>query len=87
MAFNNTAQQYTVTATATHLPASPVLNQVTLTAKSTNSGVVYLGFSASVTSSNGYALEKGTSVTLKVADNSSIYVVGTASDILSTIGS
>lgn len=87
MALNNFVQQYTVTITATALANQPVFNQVTVTAKSTNTGIVYLGFSSSVSSSNGYPLEKGQSVVLKPGNTDAVYVVGTANDILSTIGS
>lgn len=84
---NSFVQQYTVTAPATALASNQVFNTVTFTAKSTNTGIVYLGFSSGVTSSNGYALEKGTSVTLRIANTNQVFVVGTASDVLSVIGS
>ena len=84
---NSFVQQYTVTASAVALANNPVFNTVTFTAKSTNTGIVYLGFSSGVTSSNGYALEKGTSVTLSIANTNQVFVVGTASDVLSLIGS
>ncbi len=87
MALNNFVQQYTVTASATALSNNPVFNQMTLTAKSTNTGIVYVGFSSSVSSSNGYPLEKGTSVVLKPGNADAVYIVGTASDIVSAIGS
>ena len=84
---NSFVIQYTVTATATALANNQVFNTVTFTAKSTNTGAVALGFSSTVTTSTGYLLEKGTSVTLRIANTDQVYVVGTASDILSVIGS
>jgi hypothetical protein len=87
--FNTNAfvQQYTMTAGAVALASNPVFNQVTLTAKSTNTGIVYVGLSSSTSSANGYALEKGASVTVKVANANQLFVIGTAADILSVIGS
>lgn len=87
MAFNPFAQQVTISGTAAQLNANPVFNSVTLTAKSTNTGNVAIGFSSAVTTGNGYLLEKGNSVTIKVPNANAIYVVGTASDVLSVIGS
>jgi hypothetical protein len=87
MPLNNFVQQYTVTATATALANNPVYTSVFLTAKSTNTGIVYVGFSSAVSSSNGYPLEKGTSVVLKPGNTDAIYIVGTASDVVSAIGS
>ena len=84
---NSFVQQYTVTASAVALADHQVINSVTISAKSTNTGIAYLGFSSGVTSANGYPLEKGTSVTLRIANTNQIYVVGTASDVVSTIGS
>ena len=79
--------QETVGATEQQLPANPVVNSITLKASSTNTGTVYIGNSSGVSSSNGYALEKGDLVTLKLADTSQVFYVGTASDVLSVIGS
>ncbi len=84
---NSFAFQYVVTASAVALAANQVFNTVTFAAKSTNTGSVYLGFSSTVDSTHGYILEKGTSVTLRIANTDQVYVIGTASDVLSVIGS
>ena len=81
--------QYTVTATETALPSAPLQKQITFSAKSTNTGITYIGTSSGVSSSNGYPLEKGTSVTFKLGGNSNaniFFIVGTASDILGYAG-
>lgn len=84
---NSFVQQVVVSATAQQLAANQVFDSITLTAKSTNTGVVYIGFSSGVTSSNGYALEKGTSVKMRIANANQIWIIGTASDVFSVIGS
>jgi len=77
--------QETVAATSTQMPNIPTQQQVTFTAKSTNTGIVYIGTSSTVSSANGYALEKGTSVTfvIGVGNTNQFYYIGTASDVLS----
>jgi hypothetical protein len=84
---NSFVQQVVVSATAQQLAANQVFDSITLAAKASNTGVVYIGFSSGVTSSNGYALDKGLSVKLRIADASQIWIVGTASDVFSAIGS
>lgn len=87
MAFNGFVQQVTISATATALAANQILNNMTLTAKSTNTGVIGIGFSNAVTTGNGYILEKGQTVTIKVANAAAVFVIGTANDVMSVIGS
>jgi len=47
-----------------------------------------LGNIAAVTSSTGYILEKGQSVTVELAggNTAAFYIIGTAGDVLSVIG-
>ena len=79
--------QETVSASAQQLPNSQIFNNVTLMAKSTNVGIVYIGNSSAVSSTTGYPLEKGTSVSIKVDNLNQIFYVGTAADVFSVIGS
>ena len=79
--------RYTVTASAVALAANQVFSSVTFTAKSTNTGSVFLGFSSIDSATTGYELEKGQSVTLRIANTDQVFVFGTAADILSVIGS
>jgi len=81
------AIQSTVSASAQQLGNNAVVDGVTLYAPSGNGGTVYLGSSSSVTSANGYPLEKGTSVQFKGANTNQIFYIGTASDKLGTFGS
>lgn len=83
---NTIALQETVAASAAALPNTPVFDGVTLYAPSTNTGTVYLGAST-VTTANGYPLEKGTSVSFKGANLNQVSFVGTASDVLGIFGS
>jgi len=52
---------------------------IALRASPNNSGTVYIGWNGSVTSANGFPLEKGDSISLDLnADTQNIYVIGTA---------
>ena len=83
--------QETVSASAQQVANNPVEKQVTFYAKSTNTGVVYIGLNSSVTSSNGYPLEKGESITFVMGTENGntdmFWYTGTASDILGIAGS
>lgn len=79
--------QETVSASAQQLPSNQIFNNVILSAKSTNTGVVYIGNSSAVSSTSGFPLEKGTSVSIKVDNLNQIFFVGTAADVFSVIGS
>lgn len=80
-----------VTGTAVNLPDNKLSNGVILTAKSTNSGNILVGMSnVSVTedgSGNGYILEPGNSVSYGVTNTNTIWVNGSASDVVSWSGS
>ena len=61
---------------------------MTIAAPETNSADIYIGNAPSVTTSSGYALEKGESVTVPLANGNTnaLWVVGTADDVLSVAG-
>lgn len=81
-------QTIAVTNTAQNLPSKPVLRSVTIAAPETNSADIVIGNAPSVTTSTGYALEKGESVTIHFANGNTnaLWMVGTAGDVLSVIG-
>jgi hypothetical protein len=68
--------QKTLSTSASALSSLVLYNGVVLTASSTNTGTVYVGGST-VTTSTGYALIPGQSISYAVSNQSSIYVVGT----------
>ena len=80
--------QLTISGSAQQLASNRVNTSVTLTAKSTNTASIEVGNSSAVSTSNSFILEKGQSITLPLANGNtnSIYVIGTANDILSVIG-
>ena len=81
------AFQVAATGAAQNLPSNSVNNQVTITAKSTNTANIAIGDSATVSQSNGYLLEKGQSITLTLrsGNTNSIWVEGTAADVISVV--
>lgn len=82
-----TAFQVAATGTAQNLANNPVLNSVTITAKSTNTANIAIGSSATVSQSTGFLLEKGQSITvpLRSGNTNEIWIEGTAADIISVI--
>jgi hypothetical protein len=79
--------QQTGTTTATALASHALNTGVTISALSSNSGVVYVG-PAGITSSTGFPLTAGASVTLNVPNTNLIYVLAaTGSPVVSFIGS
>lgn len=84
------ADQQVVTASAAALTAQALTNGLTLRAKSTNVGAVFVG-AAGVTatdtgSGNGFALLPGAAISLPVSNASAVYIIGTANDIVYVIG-
>lgn len=75
------------TGTAIQLPNNTLSNGVIITAKSTNSAPISIGVSGVNNTvdgtGNGYILEAGNSVSFAVANLNSIYINGTANDIVS----
>ena len=80
--------QVAITGSAQQLAANPIVNSVTLTAKSTNTAAIEITAATNSSTTTGYILEKGTSVSipLKNGNTNQIFVFGTASDVLSVIG-
>lgn len=78
----------TTTGTAQQLPETPIVRSVTLTASSTNVANIVIGNSPSVTSTTGYVLAKGASVRLDAhaGDLNSLWIIGTAADVVSGLG-
>lgn len=76
------------TGTAQNLPANPVLRSVTIEAPSANAAAVTIGNSSSVTSSTGYNLDKGQTVSIPLSggNTNALWVVGTTGDKCSVIG-
>lgn len=80
-----------VTGTAIQLPSTPLFNGVVVTANVSNTANLTVGTS-SVTnttngSGNGYILAPGGSVGIAAANMNSIWVNGTAADVVSFVGS
>lgn len=80
-----------ISASAVQLPTAALVNGVIFTAKSTNTGNIFIGGSGVTTTAdgtgNGYILEPGNSVSAAVTNLNLFYVIGTANDVLSWIGS
>lgn len=70
--------QQTVTTSAVALAAQAIVNNLVITALPTNSAAIYLGPS-SETTSTGYPLQPGASISYGVANASAIYMLSAAS--------
>ncbi len=85
------ADQQVVTASAVALTTRVLSNGVTIKAKSTNVGKVFVG-AAGVTatddgSGNGFALSPGEAVSIPVSTTAGVFIIGTLNDIVYVIGS
>ncbi len=60
--------------------ATPATRGVQLKASASNTGTIYVGHTASVSSSNGLSMAAGEGVLLKVDDAQKIFLVSTAAD-------
>jgi len=85
------ADQQVVTATATALTTRALSNGVTIKARSTNAGQVFIG-AAGVTATNdgtgnGFALLAGEAISIPVSTTAGIFIIGTANDIVYVMGS
>lgn len=85
------ADQQVVTATAAALATQALSNGVTIRAKSTNAGKVFVGGSGVTTTDdgtgNGFALNPGDAVSIPVSTTAGVFVIGTLNDIIYVIGS
>jgi hypothetical protein len=81
-------QSIAATGTAQNLPNNPVQHSITIHAPSTNTASVALGNSSAVTSTTGFLLEKGNSVTIDLTggNTNQVWAVGSAGDTFSVIG-
>ena len=85
------ADQQVVTASAVALTTQALTNGITIRAKETNAGPVFIG-GASVTATNdgtgnGFALLAGSSQSYPISTTAGIYIIGTANDIVYVTGS
>jgi hypothetical protein len=85
------ADQQVVTAAAVALTTRALSNGVTIKAKSTNAGQVFVG-AAGVTATNdgtgnGFALLAGEAISIPVSTTAGIFIIGTANDIVYVMGS
>jgi hypothetical protein len=83
--------QYKLTGSAVQLSNQVLLNGVIFTAKSTNTGSIFLGGASVNTTTdgtgNGYILEPGASISAAVTNVNVFYAIGTVNDVLSWMGS
>ena len=80
------SHRQTTTTSAVALPSQALVNGIVITANAANAGTVYVGPSG-VTSSTGYPLAAGQSISYAVADLSSIYIIGTnTTDVVAFTG-
>ncbi len=79
---NFQTSQYTIGTSATQITATPLANRSSVGLKVTtasNSDVLYIGNSSSVTTSTGYALFNGDAVQFDLTPNTPIWAIGTSS--------
>ena len=80
-------QTIATTNTPQQLPAGAFGRSITITAVPSNTAAIVLGDASSVTTANGYPLEKGASVILQGSGNTdALWAVGTAGDSYGIIG-
>ena len=78
--------QQTLTLSAAALPSQALVNGIVLTAKTSNTGTVYVG-PAGVTTATGYPLIGGQSISYGVTNLNALYVIGTnTSDVVTFTG-
>ena len=75
------------TGTAQQLPSNSVLNSITLSAKAGNTASVSVGSASTVTSTTGYILAAGATVTIpcRSGNTNEIWIEGTSADVVSVI--
>lgn len=84
------SDQQVVTASAVALTARALVNGLSLRAKSTNAGMVFVG-PAGVTATddgtgNGFALPPGAAISLPVSNASAVFIIGTLNDVVYVTG-
>lgn len=85
------AGQQVVTASAVALATQALSNGVTIKAKTTNAGKVFVGGSGVTATDdgtgNGFALNPGDAISLPVSTTDGVFIIGTLNDIVYVIGS
>jgi hypothetical protein len=84
------ADQQVVTASAVQLTAQALKNGLTIKAKHTNAGTVFVG-TAGVNTTNdgtgaGFALLPGESLSMGVSNANAVYIIGTLNDVIYVAG-
>lgn len=69
-----------VPTSAGQLTTSAALRSIAIFAPTTNTGTTYIGGDASVTSTNGFPLAAGDTITLDTTDTAGIWLIGTSGD-------
>ena len=77
----------TGSATPQQLPANPIFDKISISAKSGNSAPIAFSANSSVSSTNSFLLNAGTTISLRVNDTSQLWASGTAADVFTVIGS
>lgn len=84
------ADQQVVTASAVALTTQALVNGVTIRAKTTNTGGVFVGGSGVTTTDdgtgNGFKLLPGESISYSISTTAGIYIIGTLNDIVYVTG-
>lgn len=84
------SDQQVVTASAVALTTQALINGVTIKAKSTNAGSVFVGGSGVTTTNdgtgNGLALLPGEAISYPVSTTAGIYIIGTLNDVVYVTG-
>jgi len=84
------ADQQVVTASAVALTAQALTNGISIQAKSTNTGKVFVGGSGVTATDdgtgNGFALPAGASISLPVSNANAVYIIGTLNDVVYVTG-
>lgn len=73
--------------TPQQLPANPIQNNISISTKSGNSAPIAFSANPSVSSTNSFLLNAGTTITLKVNNTSQLWAEGTITDVFTVIGS
>lgn len=80
--------QQSIGLTVVQLPSNALKNSINIKASNSNTGNIYLGNSSGVTTSDGFELCPGESITLPITNSNLVYLISdTASQLVSFIAS
>jgi len=80
--------QFLVGVTAVQLPSNSLKNSVNVKSSESNTGIIYVGNSNAVTTTTGYELSAGESITLPINNSNLIYLISDSTNqIISYIAS